>query len=51
MDLISDKENSKDENIKQKRNLKSERKKKLEVEIGADGNGMIETMKIETETL
>ena len=49
MDLISDKENSKDENIKQKRNLKSERKKKLKAEIEADGNGMIETMKIETK--
>ena len=45
MDLISDKENSKDEYIKQKRNLKSERKKKLKAEIEADG----ETMKIETK--
>ena len=32
-----------------KRSLKSERKKKIEVEIRADGNGMVETMKIETK--
>ena len=45
----SDIEICKDENIKQKRNLKSERKKKLKAEIEADGNGMIETMKIKTK--
>ena len=48
MDLISDKENSKDENIKQKRGLKSERKRKLGAEIEAAGNDMLKKTKIET---
>ena len=51
MDLTSDIEISKDENIKQIRSLKSERKKKLEAEIEAVDNGMVETMKIETRRI
>ena len=47
MDLTSDIEISKDENIKQK-SLKSERKKKLEAEIEAAGNDMVKKTKIET---
>ena len=48
MDLTSDIEISKDENIKQKRGLKSERKRKLEAEIEAAGNDMVKKTKIET---